>query len=455
MTQPSLKDIVLRDGSWTFALKIASMGASLAVSIVLARLLDPELLGTYFLILSFVSFAALVAQLGLNLAVVRLLAESLALGQTGLASGYFWSMVRLATIATVLVCLVTILRVGESSLASAFDGIDASVIRAALPVIVTLIIIFTWEGLLSEVLRGFKEIRLAVALRGFLRSLLSLPILLLVLVFKWSLGFHGVLIITALAGALSLAFTARIVWKKVIDLGSRVRVSDLKVLAIAAPLLVTGMAIFFRSQLNIWILGVYGTESDVALYGASARLVVLVPMSLSLVNAVAPPFIAELYAQGRGQQLQRMLRSMAFLAGIPAFLGLILFVVAGESVLTAVYGPYYAQSYGVLVILSLGELVSVWAGSCQQVLMMTGHQSLLMWTMVAFGILNAVLSIVLVEQFGLLGVAAGFAITMAMENVFTVLMTKRKTGIWTPAGEIRASIEVLQRYSKKRLPKFL
>ena len=82
MTQPSLKDIVLRDGSWTFALKIASMGASLAVSIVLARLLDPELLGTYFLILSFVSFAALVAQLGLNLAVVRLLAESLALGQT-------------------------------------------------------------------------------------------------------------------------------------------------------------------------------------------------------------------------------------------------------------------------------------------------------------------------------------------------------------------------------------
>ena len=65
--------------------KAGGVALGLVSNALLARILTPDELGSYFLFLSIVTVAAVVAQLGLNQAIVRIVAESRAVDLPGRA----------------------------------------------------------------------------------------------------------------------------------------------------------------------------------------------------------------------------------------------------------------------------------------------------------------------------------------------------------------------------------
>src|SRR5215203_2209158 len=77
---PPKRDL-LSNGAWALSGRVITILAVLASNALLARLLSPEDLGTYFLAFSIVSFGTLVGSLGLNQVVVRFVAESMSLNQ--------------------------------------------------------------------------------------------------------------------------------------------------------------------------------------------------------------------------------------------------------------------------------------------------------------------------------------------------------------------------------------
>src|SRR5581483_4666855 len=128
--------------------------------------------------------------------------------------------------------------------------------------------------------------------------------------------------------------------------------------------LITNVASYFLSTgIDLLVLGAFRPQPEVALYGAATRLVVLVATPLWILRGVLPPLIAELHAQGRRVELERTLRAGATLAGLPSLLILLVFVFFGRPVMGVLYGSFYRKGALVLVLLSLGRLVSVWAGS--------------------------------------------------------------------------------------------
>ena len=78
-----------------------------------------------------------------------------------------------------------------------------------------------------------------------------------------------------------------------------------------------------------------------------------------------------------------------------------------------------------LAILSIGQLFNVWAGPCGLVLIMTKHQKEAMWLTVLSSVISLSISLLLVENYGAVGVAAGTAIGVFSHNFFITIYSVR------------------------------
>jgi O-antigen/teichoic acid export membrane protein len=141
-----------------------------------------------------------------------------------------------------------------------------------------------------------------------------------------------------------------------------------------------------------------------------------------------------MYAQGKKQELERMLRTVATLAGIPAFLILVGFIFLGGPILNLMFGSYYRDGAAILALLSIGQLVNVWAGSCGITLMMTGNQVTMMVVASICGAITVGIGIMVVGQYGATGVATAAAASLVLQNILMWLGARFTTGIWTHVG---------------------
>jgi O-antigen/teichoic acid export membrane protein len=130
--------------------------------------------------------------------------------------------------------------------------------------------------------------------------------------------------------------------------------------------------------LGLWIVAVILRPSDVALFGAASRLVMIVATPLILANAVVAPMIAELCAKGKREELERLLRSVAALAAVLCLLFLSLFSAFARPILGRVFGGFYDSAWAVLLILSVGQTINAITSPCALTPMMTGNQTGLM-----------------------------------------------------------------------------
>jgi O-antigen/teichoic acid export membrane protein len=132
------------------------------------------------------------------------------------------------------------------------------------------------------------------------------------------------------------------------------------------------------------------------------------------------------------RQLERALRAGATLAGIPSFAILLVFVLFGPWVLETVWSkPIYREAAPILVVLSLGRLVAVWAGSAGVTLMMTGHQRAMMVTTLASAGVSVGAGIAGGALYGAIGVAVATASAQVLQNTMQLILVHQRLGVWT------------------------
>jgi len=73
----------------------------------------------------------------------------------------------------------------------------------------------------------------------------------------------------------------------------------------------------------------------------------------------------------------------------------------------------------------------VWAGSCEQTLMMTGNQVSMMVITLVTSLLMVAGGIWSVQHYGATGVAATSAAGLIFQNAVMLLVVRKKLGIWT------------------------
>jgi len=443
----SIRHRLLAGGAWAFAGRAISVVMGLALSALLARLLTPSDMGAYFLAFSIVTVAAMIARMGLDNAVVKLLAERVAVGHLIQARRVLRPIVGLATIGALVVGGVLAVVVGPWLATDIFRSSALGTVTELLGVWVAALV---FQVVLAEAFRGLHDIRLATLFGTPITSTASAGVFAVV----WIVLRRAMLgtVITISAGiACAAAVVAAIgLWRRVrrFHTGPHTPVPLRYVLEQSWPLLITNATAIVATQVDLWIVGAFRSDVDVAIYGAAARLVQLVSVSLTIANQVLPPLISELHVQRQHDRLQRILRGTAALAGLPAAALLALFVVVGGPILSVTFGPQYGLGAAVLALLSIGRCVGVYVGACEFTLIMTGNQKTLALITAATAVALALGTFLAVQTFGVLGVAAVSSGIIATQQVVMLVAARRRAGVWThasPALLVRALPDLFRR----------
>jgi O-antigen/teichoic acid export membrane protein len=411
--------------------KVVTATSRLAATALLARLLSQEGLGAFGLAFSFATAGAMVAQLGVQQAVVRLVAESMGSQRPGRARAAIRLVFRYCTLGNGLVA-VPLLMGGGSFLALRLW--DSPLLASSMVGIVVWIVAWSYQVLVSETFRGFQDLRSATIFGGVITWALAALLLGALGVAGGRVTLQRIILVLVVSTGISLIFATISLRRRVRQLPAGERLAARELTSLAAPMWINALTAFALTQADLWILGAFVAKEDVAVYFSATQLVALVSMSLMLVNLVVPPFIADLYARGEHRRLQRILRNTATVAGIPALVVLAAFVLAGGPILSLVYGPAFGRGATVLALLSLGKLVNVGTGSCGVTMSMTGHHTALMTITVITSTLTVGGCLLVVDGFGMPGVAAVVCGGTILQNVAMWLETRRRAGIWTHMG---------------------
>lgn len=440
-----------RGGAWVLSGRVLGMGLAFLSNLALARLLSPQDFGLFILCVSVITFGSAVARAGLDRVIVRFVSEFLGLNKPAQA----YHVLRLAFCIALASTLATSLLIYVGGVA--FGRLLTAPPAPSLVLTVAIAICaITFLNLTGESLRAFGDIRLAtlydVQTAGPLINLVFLVALgvasmLTALSFPLTLGLYAGSFVVLLPIALYCLRRKVAAYVGALTDGnfdSDGSLRTMSMLAICLPLAGTAMLEFASSRGSIWIAGALCAGDDLAQFGASYRLIQLVVIPLGMVNLTILSSIPALYAQCRLDRLQSLLQTTAVLAAAPAFAITVMFILLPGPIMSLVFGPFYREAAPILIILSLGQLVASWTGSCGFALLMTGRHHAVLVTNLSTTILLFVAGPIAAIQYGIVGFAVVSGAVVALKNLALWLLARQLVGVWTHAT-IASSIRLLVR----------
>ncbi len=427
-----VKEYLLRGSSWALFGKFATVFLNLLLMSILTRALPPAEMGLYFLAFNLATFFSIIGRGGLENTLLRFIAQTNEPSQSGRLKSVLIKGSVLVLVTILLTFFLAIISIPWLS-----NNLFHSERLASITYLIAV-----WSALLAiqfvtgEVFRGFQEIKKAIWFGGLLTAIISATVLSLGHWFDLSLFLATTItiLILAIVASNSLALFSLYRKTKPLEQDKTNNISYKELINHSWPLLINALTLFLLSQSDLWLLGTFASEKEVAIYGAASRLVLLTAMSLAIVNAVVPPLIARMHIQNDMHRLENVLRTVATLAAIPALIVLTLFIFFSESIMTIIYGEYYQAGSTVLLILCIGQVANVLVGSCGYTLIMTGHRNTMMLVSLISAIIAIALGIILVHLYGAIGLAGAYAFALTAQQIAMWLLVKLKCGIWTHAG---------------------
>ena len=406
--------------------RVGSALLAILVSAILARLLDPENLGYYFLIFSVVTISSNLVRAGQGIVAIRLIAEAEGLGQLGRARQTALLTLFGVSAAAVLFALVFYFFLGDWLFA---DFFSAPAILGLSGLVALWIVIVGIRTQVAFIFRGMHAVRLAATFNGFLSSLVTL--ILFVYLFTqqaepqlWEVV--GYSIAGAFAGLLLSLVFLRARLSKFRGEGS-IRASEIG--SIALPLFLLSLTNIVLTQGDMVLAGNLLGEIDIAFYGVALRLKGLVILPMFVLGTVMSPLIAKLYAQNEKKKLEKIMRLSSTIAVVPFTLIMIFLLLTGDSIVAWIFGEAYRDAYPILMTLFAGLFISAIMGSGQQLMTMSGHERMLLPIRIAGGLFAIVGGILAAPSMGIIGIALSFALATAGINIAITLKARKLTGI--------------------------
>jgi O-antigen/teichoic acid export membrane protein len=426
------------EGVATICVRIMGIGTAVAADVAISRTLTPADAGVFFLLVTIVSFSAMVASFGLTAAMTRFLSEGIGRNDPTAARQSILLGSRIAAVSMPLTAaaMATVLYLAGRGL------FNIPVSGALAILLATCVLTLSVLQLAANILRSFHRSGLATLLTGQSGGPAVNLLFLISLFFFGFVGRPNVVAAAALnAGALcciapiAVASVARIATKQL-------NVAVLPIGSYAAPtlgLFLTTCLSICLSQIcsyctgfgDMCIAGSLVPHDQLALYAAARRMMLVVGLPLQFVNLVVVASIAELKAREKIADLERILRTFAGLAGVPSLAALAVLLIFPGFLSGLVFGPFYAQSAGVLSILCLGQLVFVCAGSAELTLTMTGHQRAALVINATTATLLFAAGIPVTWRFGIVGLAVVNASVISVQVIAFSVCVRRRLGIWT------------------------
>ena len=411
----------------TFLLRLVSLAAGLAGSVVLARTLGADGYGIYAYIFSIVTVMAIPAQVGMPTLIVRETARARTLEQWSRMKGVWYWAARMILVISLFLAIVGLTigflwrnQMGDEYFYTLIGGL-------------VLVPIMAIGQCRDAALRGLRQI-----VKGQLADSVIRPLLLAVfvgglpLVFVVSITPSSAMMLHVLSAliaffvgfALLYIFKPReLVYAQIDYSQSRYWVKSL------LPLGMIGALQIVSSQTDIIMLGILREENEVGIYKVVVSGAALTLFGIQLVNTVISPRLAEYYAKSDLVNLQKIVTlgsALTVVITVPAVLVLIFW---GDLVLYYIFGSEYAEGYLPLTILVAAQLVNAFLGPVGMLLNMCGYEKYSVFWLVVATLANVILNLILIPRVGMTGAALASLVSILIWNLGFWITAKIKIGV--------------------------
>jgi len=416
---------------------------------LLARALTPEDFGIFILLFSFLVLISLLSNGGLNIAVVKLIAEAqdakTDVSERVSTTKLLKELILVVAVASIAVATLAYILMGTWLAGTSVENSSLLAFLFALSALLR-----SLHLMLAESARGFHD-RIWSNLFGSIAGgpLPHLVFLVLLSTAYW----YDVLNLTTAFGCYATAFlvTLPVVCVKLFQLNRKCvsvnfeaqeefaepgsdRTSRLTLVALAIPLMMTQVLGVGIAQTDIWLAGAFAAPAALAIYAVAQRMLAFLTIPLQITNTAIISDVPQLFQQRDMVQLQKLVSLAANVSAFPALIVGAILLAFPETILGLAFGEYYRSGAMFLKILVLGQLICVATGPCQVVLMMTGYEKTAMVVNFFTAVLAVLGGLLGVCYFGMVGLATSVSLTIVLQNICNWWIVKKQIGIDTRCG---------------------
>lgn len=422
---------VTADSAWVTAGFATNAFASLFVSILLARLFSENNVAIYFLFFSMVIILSAITQVGLNVTVVKVLNKP---KYIELRLAYLIKMIFVILASNISLSAIIILTPSDffTEVITTEENINQYIY-----IVLLWVLFFSLRSYLSEVFRGFHDIKRAALYQRIFPNILLMLLLIIVYIFQLNIELHTLLISIVFINffLICISLPRFMAYLKVLTYKPGVQFTH--ILASGGPIVMGQSIQFLITQSPIWILTIVSTLESVADYGVATRLAAVVSIPLLIANNVIMPKIAKLFGDENIASINKTLNVSVIASSSLSLIVTIILVIYGEWLLLLLFGEEYLLAYDLLIILCIGNLINVVSGSPAVVLAMAGFENYVMYSSFLAGILTISICFSIIPTYGAVGAAIAASIGISALNLVLVLfcykLTDAKTYLQMPS----------------------
>lgn len=390
--------------------------------IILTRGLGARDAGLFILSLTCLTLAVILAKVGLDNVVVRFVAVK--------AVGNLFGAVRsvgrqaMKILVPTSLAIATILYLCAEKIAiQVFEEPDLAGLIQIMAIAVPFVTINTLH---SELLRGLKYIFAYQIHKDVLVPSIAIVGFILLIPIAGEKGAAYAYVIAAFASMLSAMFF----WGKASGGTTRngSSVTKHELIVSGLPLLMASSMFFINGWVATILLGIYESPTEVALFNVANKLAWAGSYVLISVNSIVGPKFAAIHATGTAVELCKVAIQASRFTAILALPILLVFFLIPEFFLS-LFGSEFTSVVVPLKILIVGQTANILTGSASQLLIMTGNERDLRNIISLSALLNSVVGFLLVQVYGLIGVAISVALVTIFTSVATCILVYRRTGI--------------------------
>ena len=208
--------------------------------------------------------------------------------------------------------------------------------------------------------------------------------------------------------------------------------SSTEILRASYPMALSAISYFLMQSTDVLFISAYDTFESVAYYSIAVKLATVTALALISVNIVIAPKIASIYNDKNFSQLKLILKKATRISVVISLPIIILLLLFSEYVLST-FGSNYILAKNALWILLIAQFFNSITGPSALYLNMTGRQKKLNVILVISLLINVVLNIILVPDFGMLGAAisttTSFVISKILASALVFYLDNVKTFI--------------------------
>jgi len=376
--------------------------------------------GIWILVASFMGYAAIL-DLGLPSAVSRFISQAIGIGEKEgrdeikyITSTAFYIFVFIALLTLPLIFLFI-------KFAYIFVKVPSQIVllqKLLMVLCINNLILFptfVFEGILTANLR-FDMINSRAIIFTLLRMIFT------VLLIRLSYGLIAIAWVTVgcnILETITRVSLAYYVDKQISISPANFKISRIqKLFGYGVYTFVGKVADILRFQVDSLVISAFTNVSLVTPFRIAARLIEYFIQFISGLTSVFSPYFSQ--EEGR-KNFQSIKEKFLFVTKINVFIatftGLML-ILFGENFIYRWVGPNYSISYVILVILAIPVTFALVQSAAFPLLYGISKHKFIAYTNIFEGVMNLVLSIVLVKRFGIIGVAIGSAIPMVITKFF-------------------------------------